>query len=281
MTVNNRIGRPEDNQLAKAIAAIREILSSNRIRFAIRDPQVLPSHTRLLAGRVFAELGEIATILEMIYETAESHRVTQARLLDGKFPSGTVDATTKLGKEFLQLFEYSLRCVSRQTIHIKALYEWLYHLKELIEADRALKRLVEPVHWAKLTAYCDFRDRLITHKSGLKGPVLGGMIYSADMQKIELNLVVLGLPQSAIRELDTLFNQCASELTAEESTEANVYERCRILSRQLYRFRDHRRGRIVAFFGKYGTRSQNPGDIAEFVAEMCADLIPKLEGVVN
>ena len=64
MTVNNRIGRPEDNQLAKAIAAIREILSSNRIRFAIRDPQVLPSHTRLLAGRVFAKLGETATILK-------------------------------------------------------------------------------------------------------------------------------------------------------------------------------------------------------------------------
>ena len=163
--MNNRIGRPEDNQLAKAIAAIREILNSNRIRFAIHDPQVPPSDIRLLAGRVFAELGEIATILEMIYETAECHRVTQTRLLDEKFPSGTVDETTELGKEFLRLWEDSMRCVSRQTIHIKALYEWLYHLKELIEADQVLKDLVEPVHWAKLTAHCDFRAKLITHKA--------------------------------------------------------------------------------------------------------------------
>ena len=86
------------------------------------------------------------------------------------------------------------------------------------------------------------------------------MIYSADMQKIELNLVVLGLPQSAIWELDVLFNQCASELTTEERAATNVYERCRILSRQLYKFRDDRRGRIVAFLGKYGTRSVK-GDV--------------------
>lgn len=269
-------------RLERAIVDIEGVLLRERTRLAIPAGEVSPGRVRILTTLIVGELDEVVTILRMLYECIGRTRGIQERMqeLQGTVPSGTIDETSEEGRRYLEVLHMGIAERAKLTIHIKTLYEWVYHLKELIEADPTIKELVPKEQWGRLNAYAEFRGALIAHKTRLAGYVFAAMRYALNFEKIELMLTAWSPPGEAAKEIEILFGQCQSELSREEAAETSFSERCRILNARQDRFKGELRARVVAAIRKYGAFSENPPDIAEFVANLARELVPKLAGLV-
>lgn len=279
--------KEEDNQTDMSKAAnkflllildTRAIIQTYRSKFADRGTKLIPSRLDLIKRLILSEISEALTIFCMIYKSMNNlyHLQEQMKELHQRLPSGTVDDKTPNGREFISIISQHIEIISELEIHIKTIYEWLYHLTELFESHPKIRSLVPDVLWRTLQAHCEFRNKLITHKKGIQTYLMGGIRFSGNFDKVEILMMPLSPPDSAINELDKLFSQCSENLTTEEAGEVNFYERCGILYRNLDKFTGDRRAKIVAFIQRYGTISANPPDIAEYIRDLVEVLIPKL-----
>ena len=267
------------DRLLTAILEIQQLLAASRTDPpASSDVASVPNRLGVLRSLVYSEFSEIMTILSMLYDNVDTSRSSAKQMneLQRRIPSGPIDESSADGKVYIGVINRQRVSNSRLEVLIKVLYEWIYHLSELLKSPQ-MRRLVSAPLWLRLQSYCAFRGRLVTHQQDAAVPLLkGAMRFSADFEKIELILTPFDLPEAAIRELNGLFSQCANELTEDESKEQNLVERCKILSTNLDRFQDARRGRIVSFIGRFGTVSDTPVNMVQFLRDLAAEILPKL-----
>jgi len=266
------------DKFLQSILNIKAIMETHRSKFAIESKGLVPERLDLLKRLIFSEISEIITILFMTYKDMNDLYQVQERMkeLRKQLPSGTIDNKSPTGKEFISAINQHMEITSELTVHIKTIYEWLYHLAELIESHQKTRSLIPDRVWRILQSHCEFRNKLITHKKGIQTYLMSGIRFSGNVDKVELIMMSLSPPESAIKELDKLFSQYSENLTNEEANEINFYERCGILYRNLDKFTGDQRAKIVAFIQKYGTISANPPDIAEFIKDLVGELIPNI-----
>jgi len=273
----------DKNRFLQTILDTKMILETYRSKFAISNTKLIPARLNLLKGLILSEISEATTIFYMTYKNMDNLYHVQERMkkLQQRLPTGTVNDKTPNGKEFISVANQQMEIISELKIHIKTIYEWLYHLKELIESHQKIRSLVPDKLWRILQSHCEFRNKLITHKKGIQTYLMGGTRFSGNVDKVELLMMPFSPPDSAVKELDKLFSQCSENLTIDEANEVNFYERCGILYRNLDKFTGNRRTKIVVFIQKYGTISANPPNIAEYLRDLVKVLIPKLVEIEN
>lgn len=269
------------NRLPQLILDIERVMESYRTKFAIEVTRLVPGRLDLLKRLIFSEISEIVTILKMIHKSMDDLYADEEKMneLRQRLPSGTVDEKNPDGSEFISITNRHMEIISELKIHIKTLYEWLYHLSELIQSHHKIRPLVSQKPWEVLQSHCAFRSKLITHKKGIQVYLMGGGRFSARAGSIELLMMPFSPPELAIKEINTLFSQCTTNLITEEATEVNFYERCRILYRNLDKFTGTQRAIIISFIERYGTISAQPVDIAEYVRDLVREFMPKLSKI--
>jgi len=270
--------RNNKDRFLEAISNIEEIIKTYSTEFAVNIKMPTPGRIQLLKRLIVSEISEIVIILKMIYSNMERLGFIQEKMkeLQRKLPSGPVDINTSSGAEFVLIGNQYNKIMSELKICIKTLYEWLYHLKELIQSHPKIISLVSDKLWQVLQSHCEFRHKLITHKKNIQAYLMGGVRYSAKDFSIELLLTPFTPSTSTLNELNRLFAQCAQTLKDQEAEEKNYFERCKILYHNLNKFTDNKRKEIVSFIKRYGTISAQPVKLAEFIKDMAKDLIPKL-----
>jgi hypothetical protein len=85
----------------------------------------------------------------------------------------------------------------------------------------------------------------------------------------------LSVPENAIKEIHTTFESCKKYLSDEESLEKNVHLRLDILYKNLHKFSDIQKD-VLDLIEKYGTYSDEPIILIEFIRDLCKELVPKL-----
>lgn len=265
----------------QAIADTNEVMQIQRPKLAINVTKSTPEQLGILKGLIFSETLEILTIFRAVFKSMEALRHSEERMgeLRGELPSGLVNGNTPEGSQFCSVANQHWEILDEIRIWIKTLYEWLYHLRELIRKNPRIRGLVSDPQWSKLESHCEFRSKLVTHRQDAQVHISTGITYSPRDFKVELLLTPFVPPSSALKELDSLFTQCANVLNPEEAGENNYFERCRILYDNLDKFCDQRRGQIVSFFERYGAISAEPVALAEFVRDLVKDFVPRLTGL--
>jgi len=282
MRKHSKTGRNR-HRFVQSILGIEKVIDSYRSRFAMDITKSIPGQLQILKGSILSEILEIVTILQMTYNCMQNLYSTQERMdeLREKIPDGTIDQSAPGGVQYISVANQQMETMAELRIHIKTIYEWLYHLMDLVRSHNKIRSLVSNQYWGKLESYCEFRSKLVAHRKGLQVHTSAGMRYSAKDFNAELLLIAFNPPDSALKELASLFTRCADLLINEEAKEKNYFERCRILYHNLNRFTDNRRGQIVSFIERHGTISTQPIELAEFMRDFTGDLIPKLARLRN
>lgn len=261
-----------------SVLEIGKILDTHRLEFAESKLKIIPKKTKILKKLIFSEIQEILIILKMMYESIE--KIDEINIkryrLRKRLPQGTIDSSTPEGKELIVAINEYMEKITWLKVYIKMLYEWLYHIKELIESDKNIHSLISRTLWLKLQRYCLFRNKLVTHKKKTQFYPMDVIRFSSEWIDFEILITPFVPPKSAVEELNTLFNQCAENLSEKEATEKNFFERCRILYQNLDDLPDNQKPNVKSFIGKYGTISDKPIHMVEYIRDLVKELMPKL-----
>jgi hypothetical protein len=87
-----------------------------------------------------------------------------------------------------------------------------------------------------------------------------------------------GLSELAAKHLESLFELARPHLQPGQADEQNVFERMAILYRTMHRFPGDLRSRVKTFIAQYGSISDTPNDIAEFLEEILRAISLRLTG---
>lgn len=258
-----------------SILEIGKILETRRLEFAESKLKIIPKKTKILKELIFSEIQEILIILKMMYESIENMDEINIKRykLRKRLPQGTTDISTPEGKKFIN--EY-MEKITWLKVYIKILYEWLYHIKELLESDKNIHSLISRPLWLKLQRYCLFRNKLVTHKEKIQVYPTEVISFSSVWVDFKILITSFVPPESVVEELNTLFNKCAENLSEKEAIEKNFFERCRILYQNLDDLPDNQKPNVKSFIGKYGTISDKPIHMVEYIRDLVKELIPKL-----
>jgi len=261
-----------------SILEIRKIIETYRLEFKISKLKVLPEKTQILKILIWSEIFEILSILKMMYESIEKIDESNIKMdkLIKRLPQGTINRSTSEGKELIVATNEYREKTNWLKVYIKILYEWLYHLKELLESNEKIHSLISKPLWLKLQWYCDFRNKLIAHKKNTKVYLMEGARFSSEWVDFEILMTPFTPPKSAVKELNTLFNQSAKNLPEKEATVNNFFERCRILYHNLNMLPNNQKSKVKYFVKKYGTISDKPIHMVEYIKDLVKELIPKL-----
>lgn len=261
-----------------SVLEIRKIIETHRLESTISKPKVIPKKTEILKKLILSEIYEIITIFEMMYKSIEKIDESNIKMdkLRKRLPQGTIDRSTPEGKEFVVATNEYMEKTTWLKVYIKMLYEWLYHLKELLESNKKIHSLISKPLWLKLQWYCEFRNKLVTHKKKAQVYLMEGARFSSEWVDFEILMTPFVPPKSAVKELNTLFNQCAENLPEKEATVNNFFERCRILYHNLDILPSNQKSKVKSFIEKYGTISDKPIHMVEYIKDLVKELIPKL-----
>ena len=237
----------------------------------------MPSKNDLVRRLLIQDLHEAVTILNLVHKITQDLRALARQLeaLSATRESGTINPASPEAA----LWEQHFQLISELKVLTKALYEWAYHIREDVESLPTLRTEISKALWSRLDRYCTFRRSLVTHRTTLKVHASAGLRSSGDFAKFEILMVPLrGLPETASKELETLYEMAKAHLDPDEAAEKNTFERMAILYRRLSLFPGRLQARVKSFVAQYGTISDTPSDIAEFLDEFAAALVPHLAG---
>ena len=272
-------GKRNRARFIQLIAGIEKVMNTHRT--SIVWPVTKPTSVRsvILKNLIFSEISDLAIILDMVFRDMEElgQLDETMRGLQKIVPLGTVDRSTPEGNQLVLTMTRQHRAMSELRIHMETIYEWLYHVKNLINGHPTLLSQIESsTCWEKLKSYCEFRSKLVTHKRGMYVIPMRWARYSAMEFSTEIVLMPLVPSNSAVTRLSSLFAQCASIFTGDEANEGNFFERYKILFHNRDKLTNNLREQVVSFVRKYGTISAQSIDLAEFAQNLAGYLIPKL-----
>jgi len=256
---------------------MRTLDSCRAVAMRAAEPRV-PEKCDIVRFFLYTDLNEAATLLGMIYKLTHTLRDIFARQLERAktIPPGEhrqIDPTSEEGAFIHQQIELT----AELRVSTKALYEWLYHIREDINSEKTLKAQVPKPLWSQLERYCTFRNILVTHKTGRKVYASAGLRYMNDFSKFEILLVpIVNTPEAMTKRLSALYDKAKPHLDPHDASEENIIERMAILYRRLHRFSGTLKADVKKFVEDYGTISDPPSDIAAFLDEFVAAIAPHL-----
>jgi len=266
-----------DNLLESNFFAIATALENYRVRLvSLSDhPTQLPGRWRIARFLVWQDFCEISALLSLVCD-----RIAELRRIDkdkDQEHSRNSDNTKTVERDTERYILLRITLTSQITVLVKAIYAWLYHLREDFKAHADVRALVPNDLWSHLDRYCTFRNALITHKKGLRVIAAGGTRFGPDSTKMEMFMVpIASVPQDMIHEVMNLFDQAKPYLEPQDAAEENFYERLGILYRRLTRLPSELRGPARVCLSKYGTISDTPEEISSFMRELVMAVAPRL-----
>lgn len=239
----------------KFVDALKEI------NYLIESYMFKYENSKVIESLIIKELYQLRNILGMIYEEISERDELHEVLY-----------TNDLNEQIYNRYNI---IDSRLRIHFRAIYLWLYNLKILIDKHSQKNLLVTGKNKSNLEKYCEFRHKLITHKVELKTVPLGGTVYTKGKFDFRIMMTPINAPDDAVREVNEVFENCKKYLSDEDSLEKNFHTRLDILYRNLTEFGDKQK-EVLDVIEKYGTYSDEPIILVEFIRDLCKELLPKL-----
>jgi hypothetical protein len=266
--------------LLQHVRSIRRALDS--CRRVVQKAVDLDSPQKRDLSRFFlyADLNEAATLLGLIYKIIHTLRDISAKQLvhakalqPGERRERIIDPASEDG----MLWQQRIELTPELTVLTKALYEWLYHIREDLQSEPTLKTAVPAPLWSELGRYCNFRNSLVTHKSGRKLHAGVGVRFMRDFSKFEIMLVPFrGLPESAVKKLAALYDEAKLYLNVAERSQENHIERMGILYRRLAQFPGDLQSEVKTFMNHYGAISDTPEELAAFLDKLTSAIAAHL-----
>lgn len=209
------------------------------------------------------ELRELGVLFNMILAT-----MNELKGLNESLKQDCADKT-KINKQF--------ESGDHMRVLIKAVYEWLYHLKNHIEGDQNIKRLVDVKVFEKLKTYCEFRGQLIAHKKGLRVLTMSALRYNPTNQSAEILMTSFAqYPETVYKEMSRLYKKSAEECHEVDPMTNNFNEQCKVLCNNLDKLPKDLRNSIREFLKKYGAISADIGELAKLTCDLSRDLMPDI-----
>lgn len=268
-----------EQSVTEAIARLSNLVDANWRHFSYGSDELAspPSSNAIARYLLIAEISETVKFLQMVGEEIIALRTIDRNLheLLESVSASTVAVETEAGRRFHKMMTEKMRELGRLVVHMKATYEWLTHIKELLTAY-GLRQLIPDSHWRKLSALCIIRHKLIAHKQNKKTYFFGGVRHMPNYEDIQPLLSASNLPKSIIQEVEKLFFDCSDKLDEKERTEQNYHERLSILASKLGEINDDRRKRIVFIIERYGVFLPKLSELVIFVDEFFGGLVPEL-----
>ncbi|RMH37301.1 MAG: hypothetical protein D6690_02740 [Nitrospirae bacterium] len=145
---------PRKSKIVTAVERIRKALEMHP-PLPVSEFKQNASQIKILRQLIFTELEEIVIILLMLEESRQRAAF---------YNEQTLNASTDIEPKFNLLITSFHNEIKKLTLHIKCLYEWLYHLQNLIRSDKTIEQLISQEQWPRLDADCEFRGAFIAHK---------------------------------------------------------------------------------------------------------------------
>jgi len=273
------------SQLSEVIAEIKPVRRSYAELLEQSDGWADPTPPAgLIVERFFlSEIADIITLLTLIDNSSKRlfERKSALRKADiFEYPTlskklrwfpGKVAPTEQIwSEEELPLF-------------IKALYEWIFHISELFRKNPKTIGKKFPNSGPlreQLIAYCDFRAKLITHKSSKVGDVWGGHTMETESGEIELWVLRMKLGKDE-EVLKNLFTKYSEELKLDPPQYDHMFSWIRILAKHRHELTGTIRDELEKFIARNGFISQTPTQIARFIKEMLSTMMLRFSSKVS
>ncbi len=239
------------------IKIIEQVLNKNMPAFRDKSEIPHPDKTEILKFLIFKEFSELLIVLRMIGQ------------IFLKLKSVDLSKAINTNDYFFS--------TSQLTLLIKVVYEWLNHLKELMDSKVKVKTTLSKKNYEKLKGFCEFRHKLITHKTGLRIYSMGSLKYNPKKYEAEIVMTSFSHLDTADEELEKLFERCARRSEGKiDPNEKNFHERCAMLSRNLDSLSGEDRKDALSFIKRYGAASTDISDLVGFIKDLVEELLPKL-----
>jgi hypothetical protein len=263
------------NEFLQIISEIEQIHGEYLQNFKLKEIKEWTNSSLVMKNLIFSE---ILTILKILYEELNdlyevSEKLSQIVFLKGK--------SIREREEEIKLVDRQFEVIDKLKVHIKVLYEWLNHLRNLIIKSSSSKKILTLIPnnlMKELERYCVIRHKLITHKEGFKASPIHSMLYSSKWGDVKLEIITPLFINEAQEEMDKLWEECKGKLEKEEIIEKNFKHRREILYKNLgkNKFSPDQEERIKSFIGKYGGVTDEPIEIARYIKNLVQEFIPKL-----
>ncbi|MBI4468778.1 MAG: hypothetical protein HY650_05575 [Acidobacteria bacterium] len=269
--------RINSSQLDEFMLEIDQVLNEHRDAFAITALRPMPAQMEVIKRLTISELNEILILLKMIGRALRARGAAYLTIMASLKSTSPRSADAGVGdKTQIQDAQTQMMSTGMELqVLVKALYEWLYHLSELL-TDPTIEGLVPGPLLEKLERYSAFRSKVVTHTKDRAVLPMGALRSAPNFADVELVMTPFEFPEPAISELEALYEDCRREIANDEATGENLHERCVILLNNLDKFKDLRRGRIISFIGRFGAISPNVSEVAECIRDLTSVLVPML-----
>ena len=227
---------------------------------------------------IYIELSDITAILELINDLSKQYEEAK-----GKFskywhladPGHRFQKESPYQEELLQTSTSMFLIKSRLIFCMKALHEWLYHLKDKFEKDGIGSAEIGDNPWKNLKACCGIRNNLITHKGKTQDNLVEDVSESLIDGSIELDLVPYAPTIAAGESLEKLLEKLPANLNPEGFTaKKSYYESVELLINEYVNLPGELQGEWHKFIEDHGSISLTSIKIAEFMLEIVNKLIP-------
>lgn len=244
------------NDFLEDVTLITKVLDENRRKFKMSVEGLSPKES-IIKELIFKEISEIETIVRTI-------GLNMVKLSEIDFPDES------------NVNEYSF-LIAQLKVWIKALYEWIAHLQELIKPTSKIKKMLSLTLLSQLETHCEFRHKLIAHKRKLEVMPFEGITHNAKQFKAEIIIGSFSLPKTAATEFEHLFARCVKHASGQINTEEkNFYKRCALLTHNLHLFSGNERRDVKSFIERYGATTLDVKKLVSFIRKLVSELIPKL-----
>jgi len=272
-------------RLVESIQGLASALQEQKARFAVRTMEPIVG-VPALQHHLLDEFSDLLSIFSMVSEglraAADLERALDVFLAPPPFPPSCSDSSNSsedvrdgvrviTDPKAISLIGTRIELTNRISIHLKSVYEWLYHIDCLLNRKRHKTQSTYTISRAlqlELDGHCQFRHKLVTHKEGAKAYLRTMPRMNLQTGSFELAVVPFPLPQAAEERINALFKECAADLAPDEASEDNAYEQSRILYQNLDRLAEHQRNAVKRLIQDYGTVGAQPDALVEYTHKL-------------
>jgi hypothetical protein len=251
-----------------------------RLRLAVREAGRLigqcgfrsssnPTAEEILRDHIYTELTEALVLLGLFQKEMDA-------FLEGLDATLAGTAGTGSTAQLAEPDEIMIVMSTPMLVLMKAVYEWLYHLKQMIAGNATVRGLVNADHWKALQFHCIYRHELVAHRKQTVPRLQPGMFFFDKLSSMVILSIPYHPPANVRGDLDGLFADCAPYLSAEAQRSESYEDKCRAVYQAFAGLPAPLQERVKGFMRRNGALSSEPVAIAEFLRDLIADFYAKL-----
>ncbi|MEM1577954.1 MAG: hypothetical protein QXM27_03025 [Candidatus Pacearchaeota archaeon] len=266
----------------KTISDTQKFIISYKPQFILSSQREINKfHT--IKCLIFSQLVEILDLLEIIGKDMDTLHKTVNNLSKLYRNKNIKDENISSKKE--ELWDKQFETVTRLKFEIKAIFLWLYQLKELLEhlmkklRTQKTNHLISGETYSRLISFCEYRHKLVSHKYRLQryyGEIMGVSPKWGDIKFSYLAALPSELPE---KEINELFDRIRKYFNEKNQIRNDIPEKYKILCENLWRFSRKDRRKISSLLEKFGGSFPPIIEVARFINTLIFELIPRLSQI--